>query len=244
MDATFLRERLTSLGKTALDLLYPERCAGCHAFGRSLCAHCSAALVPLTTSGRCPMCSARWTGERNCDRCYSMQQIERVHAAFEMEGVPRRMVHGLKYRGVRSLAAPMAAAIEPLAAAVPPAAWFPVPLHRSRERERGFNQAALLLQHLGIPAYGGGELRRERKTERQVGRRARERQRNVSGAFAYRGDPLDGQSVVLLDDVVTTGATVTECAATLRDHGARRVYVVAFARASYDVFRPGAPIDD
>ena len=168
MDATLLRERLTSLGKTALDLLYPERCAGCHAFGRSLCANCSAALVPLTTSGRCPMCSARWTGERNCDRCYSMQQIERVHAAFEMEGVPRRMVHGLKYRGVRSLAAPMAAAIEPLAAAVPPAAWFPVPLHRSREKSRGFNQSALLLRHAGwAPASGG--LQRVRRTDRQVG---------------------------------------------------------------------------
>ena len=244
MDATLLRERLIGFGKIAVDLLYPERCAGCHAFGRSLCASCSDALVPLTAAGRCPMCSARWTGEHHCDRCYAMREIERVHAAFEMEGVPRRMVHGLKYRGIRSLAAPMAAAIEPLIAAVPSAAWFPVPLHHSRERERGFNQAAVLLQHLGIPAYPGGELRRERRTERQVGRRARERQRNVSGAFAYRGDSLDGQTVVLLDDVVTTGATVAECAATLRDHGARRVYVVAFARASYDVSRPGAPIDD
>lgn len=238
------RGLLRRIASSALDLLYPERCVGCAAFGRSLCDRCEAKLIPLGAEARCPMCAARWENGGNCSRCFHLQQIDSIRAAFEMEDVPRAIVHGLKYRGIRSLAAPMARFMTPLTAAHPGAAWFPVPLHRSRLRSRGFNQADLLLRELRIAAHEGGRLLRERKTERQVGRRGRERQENVRGAFAYRGEPLDGVTAVLVDDVVTTGATVAECAKALRDHGARHVYVVAFARASYDIERTQNPIFD
>ena len=71
----------------------------------------------------------------------------------------------------------------------------------------------------------------------------RERRRNIADAFAYQGPTLDGATILLVDDVVTTGATVEACARVLKDHGARHVYVAAFARASY---KPGsdAPIED
>lgn len=230
--------------RTALDLLYPERCAGCHAFGTSLCARCEATLVPIGREGRCPFCAAKWDRPMHCDRCYALHHIERIDAAFEMEGLARQLVHGLKYRRIRSLAVPMARHLEPFAAAYREAAWFAVPLHRSRLRDRGFNQSELLLEALGLASPPGSGLRRERKTERQVGRASRERRANVAGAFSYRGEPLDGRDVVLIDDVVTTGATVAECANVLRDYGARRVWVVCFARKSYDAERHADPIHD
>lgn len=121
-------------------------------------------------------------------------------------------------------------------------ASFPVPLHRSRLRERGFNQSELLLRELPLPAPSPG-LVRVRRTDRQVGQRLNERRSNVAGAFAYSGPGLAGLRVALLDDVVTTGATAQECALVLRDAGAREVWVVAFARASYDPASPH-PIDD
>ncbi len=239
-----VRALTTGAARSALDLLYPERCAGCHAFGTSLCARCEATLVPVGLEGRCPFCAAKWDRPMHCNRCHGLHHIERIEAAFEMEGLARQMVHGLKYRRIRSLAEPMARHLQPLAAAHPGAAWFPVPLHRSRLRDRGFNQAESLLAALGLAPPPASGLRREHKTEKQVGRRARERHANVAGAFSYRGEPLEGRDAVLIDDVVTTGATVAECANVLRDFGARRVFVVCFARKSYDPERHGDPIHD
>jgi competence protein ComFC len=137
----------------------------------------------------------------------------------------------------------MAEFVAPLKDAIPFDVAFAVPLHRSRMRRRGFNQSQLILDELGW-ATGAGSLQRVRNTETQVGMREGERRSNVSDAFAYKGPALNGLTVALLDDVVTTGATVNECAQVVRSHGARAVYAFAFARASYDPPRPGIGIMD
>jgi ComF family protein len=225
-----------------IDLLFPARCYGCGAFRTFLCGSCAAGMAPATGPGRCPHCSAAWDGGGNCPRCFHLQGLDGVRAAFEMEGTPRRLVHALKYEYVRALAPLMAAHIAPLAAELHLDAAFPVPLHPSRQRERGFNQAEVLRRAAGL-ALATGELRRSRRTDRQVGMHLGERRSNVSGAFAYTGPRLDGLTVAIVDDVVTTGATVNECALVLREHGAARVYAIAFTRASY---RPETtePIED
>jgi ComF family protein len=148
-----------------------------------------------------------------------------------MDGPARKVVHGLKYRGIRALAGRMAAAVGPVAPDFDVA--MPVPLHGSRQRRRGFNQAELMLNELACPR-AEGRLLRIRNTPHQVGLHHGERRSNVAGAFAYRGPSLTGLTVALVDDVVTTGATVNECARVLRDYGARHVIAVAYARASYD----------
>lgn len=239
-----------SLLSGALDLLYPERCVNCGAFGRALCAACEAALSP-DPGPRCPMCWSRWdstalngkTATLNCPRCLHLEAIDLVRAAADMTGPARRVVHALKYRGVRSLAPTMAAALTLAVAELPFDAVYAVPLHRSRLRDRGFNQSELIRSAAGWPPPPGG-LRRLRDTARQVGLHLGERRSNVSGAFAYEGPDLSAQTVALLDDVVTTGATANECARALREHGARRVVVIAFARASFNADAPGEPIDD
>ncbi len=159
-----------------------------------------------------------------------------------MDGAARRAIHGLKYSHIESLAAAMAARMALLPDRCGFDAAYPVPLHRSRARRRGFNQAALLVDLLGWP-QGPGRLERVRKTDTQVGMRLRERRENVRGAFRYTGPSLEGRTVALVDDVVTTGSTANECARVLRDFGASGVHIVAFARANYDP-ATDRPIDD
>jgi ComF family protein len=156
----------------------------------------------------------------------------RVGAAYE--GVVRDAIHALKFRGKRALARPLAELIgeqwPPLAGDV--AALVPVPLGRPRERERGFNQAALLAERLA-PRLGVAVrprwLKRLRDTQPQSDLGASERQANVRGAFEARAE-VAGRHVVVVDDVLTTGATVAECARALRAAGAARIGVVAVAR--------------
>ena len=110
----------------------------------------------------------------------------------------------------------------------------PVPLHRNRERRRGFNQAELLARALGrssgVPVCRG--LARTRDTRSQTDLSARDRRRNVQDAFAVTaGAPFERAAVTLVDDVLTTGATLRECAATLLARGAREVRAITVARA-------------
>jgi ComF family protein len=234
------RVRLLSARQAVLDLLYPERCVGCGVFGCLLCAECRASLRPTTGAGRCPHCSAAWDGEGNCPRCFHWDALDGAAAAADMEGPARRLVHGLKYEGVRGLAREMAAAMQPLREARPFDFAIAIPLHPSRQRRRGFNQAELLLEALEWPRPEA-TLHRTRKTSTQVGMRLSERRANVVGAFDFRGPELAGATVALVDDVLTTGATANECARVLRDHGAGGVVALAFARASY---RPEAQESD
>jgi ComF family protein len=108
----------------------------------------------------------------------------------------------------------------------------PVPLHRSRERSRGFNQARELARHLGLPIADC--LRRVRRTTPQADLPAARRHANIRGAFALderRKNDLEGLTVVLVDDVSTTGATLNACAAALVAGGAREVRALTAARA-------------
>lgn len=225
----------------AVDMMYPLRCAGCGRFGLVLCPDCTSGLKRATGDGRCKFCAAEWPGQDNCPRCLHLHELAGVRAAFEMSGAARSLVHALKYRHYRAVAPTMGAFMAPLRDGLEIDSFFAVPLHKSRIKERGFNQAAQLMKFAGWPASYG--LSRVRKTERQVGQRMGERLSNVAGAFVYSGPRLDGRVVCLVDDVVTTGATALECSRVLRDAGARSVWVAAFVRASYK-FDAEEPIDD
>jgi ComF family protein len=112
---------------------------------------------------------------------------------------------------------------------------IPVPLHIRRLRERGFNQALLLVRELskrtGIP-YEGRALKKIKDTPVQIALKKRERKKNLTGAFQVKNqEAIQGKAVVLVDDVYTTGATVNECSRTLLRAGAERVAVLTVARA-------------
>ncbi|MGQ9785493.1 MAG: ComF family protein [Anaerolineae bacterium] len=164
-----------------------------------------------------------------------------MRSAVLLEGEARRAVHQLKYAGYAALAMPLAQLMARCwhAAPLPVDVWAAVPLHVARQRERGYNQSYLLGREfarlVGLPEMGGA-LRRVRATQAQVGLSAPERRANVDGAFAYypphNGQGVQGQRVLLIDDVCTTVATLEACAIALKRAGAVGVWGFTLARAA------------
>ena len=144
----------------------------------------------------------------------------------------RAIVHALKYEGRRSLAVPLAMLMRERGADLLDGAHaaVPVPLHPSRRRARGFNQAADLAKHLGLPISPA--LRRVRATEAQAGLPAARRHGNVRGAFVATraAAQFRGRTILLVDDVSTTGATLEACARALKEEGIREVRALTAAR--------------
>ncbi|MCY3543027.1 MAG: ComF family protein [Chloroflexi bacterium] len=217
-----------------LNLALPERCVVCGREGRYICHACE---IELPAMGRpyCVVCAAPEVPQL-CDSCYRRAPaFDSVRAPFEFRGPARQIVHDLKYRGVR-IAAPYVARL--LADYLrrnpyPADAYCPVPLHPRRERNRGFNQSALIARELSAltgVAVDADALRRSRHTPPQVSMdTAGARQRNIADAFEC-AISANGKRYILIDDVVTTGSTMSACAAALKDAGATHVWGIGFAR--------------
>ena len=166
-----------------------------------------------------------------------MTNFDAAYSYGAYEGTLRELIHLFKYDGIAPLAKPLG---DLMAAALPTHLRFdvivPMPLHWLRHWRRGFNQSELLAKEvsrrLGIPVVKA--VRRKRSTSTQTGLSPHQRRLNVAGAFAQRRWPeakIKGSSILLVDDVLTTGATVSACAAALKKAGARQVTVLSLARA-------------
>jgi competence protein ComFC len=213
---------------------HPQRCVGCERRASDLlCRACFEAL-PWIGSPVCARCGTPTAFETFvCDKCKGVDfGFESARAPLRYEGVGEEIVHSLKYRGytrvVDRLAAPLMCGVfdrtERFDAVVP------VPLHRSRLRRRGFNQAELLARGVaaGLNAPVSDTLQVVRKTRDQVELSAAERRANVEGAFTVRGRARG--RILLVDDVFTTGATMSSCADTLLRIGAGEVHAVSLCR--------------
>jgi ComF family protein len=223
------------IGTKLLDLFFPPRCIGCRRAGEWVCAPC------LEQAGRvenpvCRRCGRPFRGTGPCPACRrGTFALGQVRAPFFFEGVVQKAVHGLKYSGRRVLAGPLGTLLVTYLRDLewPAAAIVPVPLHRQRERARGYNQSALLARALAVqagwPLLEGG-LVRWRNTRPQVGLDGAARQENVRGAFRWEGREPPPERVLLLDDVYTTGATMEACAGALREAGTVDVRGLALAR--------------
>ena len=198
---------------------------------------CAACRKPLDRPTRGVVCEGCWNaialvrpGEEMRAQSGQAATLSAVRAVGLYEGSLRGIVHALKYDGRRSVARRLGGLMREHAADVlcGADAVVPVPLHRRRQRARGFNQAAELGGHLGLPVCHA--LRRVRSTPSQTDLPADERHANVRGAFApARRVDVRGRCLVLVDDVTTTGATLEACARVLRDAGAREVRAVTAA---------------
>jgi ComF family protein len=197
--------------------------------------------IPFIRPPVCRRCGdplASWRGavpsDEGCPACRARSSsLSAIRAVGLYDGSLRGIVHALKYDGRRSVAGRLGTLMRDYAAdALAGAdAIVPVPLHRRRRRARGFNQAAELGRHLGLPICQA--LRRIRATPSQTDLPAGERHANVLGAFAVRRRiDVKGKCLVLVDDVSTTGATLEACARTLREAGAREVRGVIAARVA------------
>ncbi|HEU0028650.1 MAG TPA: ComF family protein [Ktedonobacterales bacterium] len=232
------------VARALLDLLFPPRCVVCGAAGADLCAACLGKIrrPPEPRCSRCdaPLADGRRARAGMCGECaigVFAPDADRALVGAVYEGAVRAAIHALKYQGKRRAAEPLAG--------LALAAWrasgldadviVPVPLHRSRTRERGYDQAGLLARSLargaGLPLRGDA-LARTRATLAQARLPASERQRNVAGAFSLLPGAagLSGRTILLVDDVVTTGATIQAAASALREARPAAIYALAVAR--------------
>lgn len=214
--------------KQLLDLLLPPSCPGCGKEGTPLCPACRGVLarrldepagVPLGLAASQPA------------------GIVQLEWCAGYGGVARACLHALKYDGEQRLAAPLGELMAQRwrRAAIGGDVLVPVPVHAARRRERGFDQAELLARaagaELGLPVVAALTRAARTRAQHALGRGARAA--NVGRVFAVpatRAPVVHGQWVVLVDDVVTTGATLAGCAAALLDAGARAVSALAVAR--------------
>jgi ComF family protein len=247
-DASSFAPRLTDLFHSLFSVLFPDCCRVC---GEQLvrwtrvpvCAPCLGGLLPLGPSaGFCRICGTprqAIAGEL-CGRCTAGEyNFDQARSFGAYEGALRELVHLLKYRRMRPLARPLgrrlAEAFDREWKREDYDAIVAVPLSPARLRDRGYNQAELLARelarHTAIPCLRG-VCRRVRATAPQTGLTRAQRLENLRGAFAAgpRAAELDGKRVLLIDDVFTTGATLTVCSQALRRSGARRVCALTLAR--------------
>lgn len=233
------------LFSTALSFFAPPRCRNCRAplFGRQnpyLCPSCAAGMHWIG-DGACRGCGfpagphARHGA--NCHRCRGNRlALTGATSVVRYRAAARSLVLALKFAGETEIARVMAAL---MAKRLAEADFFaavdfivPVTLHPSRRRQRGFDQAVLLAVLVGkaaeIPVQPDA-LKRSRRTRPQSSLRREARLNNMIGAFTA-SSTIEGKRILLVDDVMTTGATMAECARTCRAAGAARVYALTFAR--------------
>jgi ComF family protein len=225
--------------RAALDFALPPRCAGCGAIVadvHSFCVDCWKQLEFLGHGG-CQICGIplQATEQATCARCLAEPpMIARTRAAVAYGDLSRGLAIRLKYGRKVAIARTMARYMAPLFEDGGEKLLVPVPLHRSRLWNRGFNQSALVARELSrrleIPAAALA-LRRIRRTPPLKGMTPLQRRKAVAGAFrVVDRTAIAGKTVVLIDDVLTTGSTAEGCARALKRAGAARVELVSWAR--------------
>ena len=254
--ASMLAASLSGVAESLFATLFPSDCRLCHTplvnISRlPVCLPCLAEIHAIT-GGVCSICGERLfsphapnAAETRCDLCRRLEPPFVKAAAYgSYDGGLRELIHLLKYQQVRPAAAVLGRMLAEAVRGLEPG-WsqnpvvvVPVPLHARKLRQRGFNQSELIARHALKLGAGSGRLvlrsrilERRRETQSQIGLTRHQRRENLRGSFAVaRPEEIAGREVLLVDDVFTTGTTVSECARVLRRAGASKVFVATVAR--------------
>lgn len=247
--------------KLLLDLLFPIECVGCGKDGEWLCQQCLDR-IKLLAEWHCPVCKTRLTNGRVCEKCSPQSFLDgAIVAVFYDDELINKAVHYLKYKGIKNLAKPLGRLLAITLNRI--SFWdnnwilVPVPLHKRRERFRGFNQAELIASEVAkclnlevgllrskkasdtilvagclIDSHSlKPNLYRIKNTHSQIKLKREDRLRNMVGAFGIKNPAFfTGKKIILIDDVMTTGATLQECAKELKLAGAASVWAAVIAR--------------
>lgn len=230
---------ISSLAAGLAGLVYNNRCPACGLWADSartfpICRTCMDSATGYTGPA-CNCCAKPFASRysRTCGDCLSTPpEFERAMSFGLYEGTLMAAIHAMKFGSARRLATPLALKLATLELPVEVDAMVPVPMTRRSLRGRGFNQSALMARELaglkGIPLMLH-MLEKIRETAPQLGLSRRLRMKNLKGAF-LADDRATGLSILLVDDVITTGATVRECARALKHAGAAAVTALSLAR--------------
>jgi ComF family protein len=219
-----------------IDWLFPPVCGGCGRPGTRWCQDCQKK-VQVIDEPVCNACGLPQTHSGLCERCEEKRpSFELLRSWTVFEEPVRKALHRLKYRRDIGLGEALSTQMSGFVAQLgwPVDMLIPIPLGKRRLKERGYNQVAMVAMPLSIQLgldYHPVALARARETRSQVGLSAVERHKNVQGAFFADGMKVSGRSILLMDDVSTTGATLSSAAEALLTSGAREVYAVTIARA-------------
>ncbi|MEK7571524.1 MAG: ComF family protein [Patescibacteria group bacterium] len=223
------------------DILFPKRCVSCSAYGFYICSNCFAKITLLETSV-CVSCQKNTIGGMTHPHCYTPQMIDGVLSSVVYRGVVKKLVYRFKYKPYLSDLEQTIVSLfyEGL---IQQEAFFrllqhevllvPIPLHISRFRMRGYNQSQILARGIGkrlhVPV--ADILTRVRNTQTQIGQTKAERDENMKGAFGLKkGIQIPSNvSILLVDDVCTSGATLKEAAKVLKRTGVKTVWGITFA---------------
>ncbi len=230
------------LFEALLDMIFPRRCPVCHEIiapaGRPVCAECEQRLVPVTEP-YCMKCGkpVKKDEEEYCRECRGKKQsFTKGRAVFVYDEVMKKSIYRFKYGGRQEYAGFYAREIEKCLGekigAWGAQALIPVPLHKSRLNARGYNQAELIAKELGkrtgIPVYSK-YMKRIKRTAVQKNLNAAERENNLKKAFKIERNDVKLKSVILIDDIYTTGSTINAAAQCLQGAGITDIYFIVLS---------------
>jgi competence protein ComFC len=229
----------------AFDWLYPPNCGGCGASGARWCEECARNTTEIIPPV-CPICGNPNSTDEPCQRCLVSRPFYTSLRSYTVFGGPiREAIHRFKYQHEVGLGEAFARL---MIGSILKLNWSlnivtSVPLGLVRFKERGYNQATLLARPIALSLripFSTQALSRSRETRTQVGLTVSERHQNMAGAFQAKSELLQGKTILLVDDVATSGATINACAKAMLDTGAAKVYGFSLARA---IFSPDGIID-
>lgn len=226
-----------------VEAVFPASCYGCGAADTYLCAECAGSVCAMAQP-QCPHCGTRLPFGKLADACRAALRFSRFFCCADYHnGRVREMIHDFKYNRAFALAPALANSMSAWLARGGYAPLFteynvlvvPVPSHAKRERERGFHPAARLAEAFAQQTnleYAADALIKTRNNQAQVEtKNAAERRENVKGVFALsKPELVRGRTVLLVDDVCTTGATLTECARAVRTGKPKAIWALAMAK--------------
>ncbi len=222
-----------------IDIIFPIACISCGKDDIWFCPECFGK-INFMKHQRCPVCNIISDNGKTCPSCKNQTYLSGISiSAHYKDDLLQKIIHAFKYKYVKDLSKTLGSFLiktvpENFISNSKNCFLVPVPLHKKRERERGFNQALLLAQ---IVAHKTGIqiqsdlLKRTRHTKSQMKLEAEERKTNVSDAFEVISNlDLRGKTAILIDDVCTTGATLEECAKVLKANNIKSVWAIVLAR--------------
>jgi len=228
---------LYHLAWSTIDWLYPPNCGGCGTLGERWCQTCQEQ-TQLISGNVCPICGYPQAGTDICQSCISsVPDYNALRSWGFFTGPLREALHRLKYQQDLGIGEIFSLHLINLVSKLnwPIDGICPVPLSRKRAQERGYNQSSLLAWPISLGlkiSYLPQGIERIKDTRSQVGLSKLERIENVSGAFQAKHSLVKCKSIMIVDDVTTTGSTIQACAQALLDAGAKAVYGLTLARAA------------